>query len=509
MPYINDKEYLTLPQQVKKNKDDILDNKTELDADVTALEAKDIEQDGRLDDHDIDIEQLQDAGAAGGVMVTRKAGLRADLDLNLVETKITFDVETQASNDTGAITKDANNDTVLITEGQYNIEFPVSVQNDSGGSRTATVNIYIKDAVTLAETLLKSIVITLPTGETVNTKPQVDYTRPAGNNQIVIVKMLESSADVVLKDNSEVHVTSYFTTAGSGTATQTKNISLTDQSLEAMSSDNSESLVKDNFETLKKMIQKDGFNTQILRNGLLAILLTDTTMSLQGARRLVSVLDPTDAQDAVTKNHLELYIKPNGTNTEIYQNGLLRATFRSDGMSINGQVRNMSDPTAAQDAVTKNFMNKYIDDDGSGATILVREADGVQMIKLRTDGAIDMNNRSVRNVNTPNADGDAVDWNTSTLTAGTSITLTEGKIRKLADIVHVTIRLTPTANRSSGDTLFTIPANYRLSGTQTMNIYNTGTGTEVPVRFNTDGTVETRGSLTSGFAYELTTSYIL
>ena len=186
MPYINDNRYLTLPQQVKVNKDDIAANETARDVEIAALEAKDAEQDSRLTDHDSDLEQLQDAVAAGGVIVARKAGLSASVELLAAETKIVFDTEVAASNDTGAMTKDANNDTELITVGQYSIEFPVSLQNLSGASRSATLYIYIKDAVTLAETLLKTIVVNLTSMETVNTKPQVDYTRPAGNNKIVI-----------------------------------------------------------------------------------------------------------------------------------------------------------------------------------------------------------------------------------------------------------------------------------------------------------------------------------
>ena len=60
-PIYNNVSYKTLPQQVQQNKTDIADNKTELDADIVSLQAKDTEQDVRLDDHDGDIEQLQDA----------------------------------------------------------------------------------------------------------------------------------------------------------------------------------------------------------------------------------------------------------------------------------------------------------------------------------------------------------------------------------------------------------------------------------------------------------------
>jgi hypothetical protein len=252
MPYINDTEYLSLPQQVKKNKDDILQNETDRDAEILALQNKDIEQDVRLDDHDSDIEQLQEAVTAGGVLVGRKIGFSADTAVTTVETKLTFDLEVEESNEPTAMTKDANNDTVLITEGKYNLEFPVTLQNTSGVSRTVTHKIYIKDALTTAETLLKTTEISLTGMETVNTKPQVDYTRPSGNNQIVVHKIFANNTGVNVKSNTESHDTSYFTVAGTGVVTNTGNIGLKTASTEALSSDNSEITVEDNFKTLQK-----------------------------------------------------------------------------------------------------------------------------------------------------------------------------------------------------------------------------------------------------------------
>ncbi len=61
-----------MPQQVQKNREDIATNEAAKDVEIAALEAKDIEQDGRLDEHDSDLEQLQDAVAAGGVIEQEK-----------------------------------------------------------------------------------------------------------------------------------------------------------------------------------------------------------------------------------------------------------------------------------------------------------------------------------------------------------------------------------------------------------------------------------------------------
>jgi len=289
MSTYNNLNYRKMPQQVQKNREDIVTISTLYDDDIAALQEKDTEQDGVILDNSDDIEQLQDALASGGVIVTRKAGLSVDLATVLAETKIVFDVEVEATNDITAMTKDANNDTVLITEGKYNVEFPITVTNGSGAAQTCTITMYVKDSVTDAETLLKTVVIALTGGETVNTKPQVDYTRIAGNNQIIIFKQQSTIVSVEIKDNTETHITSYFTTAGTGVVTQTRNIAPTtvaDEGLagtEATQSEINEGF-KTRHDTVYQAVQGSGNNLLMTNSGLIK-----------------NVADPIDNQDVVTK----------------------------------------------------------------------------------------------------------------------------------------------------------------------------------------------------------------
>ena len=264
-PYINDSRFLTLPQQVKKNKDDILTHQETADVVYAELEAKDAEQDIRIDNNDSDIEQLQDAVASGGVIVTRKIGLSADLAVPALETKIDWDVETEPSNEPTAVNKDANNDHTLITDGKYKVEVPVSIENGPGAIRITTLNIYIQDTVTFAETLIKTQDVSVGSSETVNTSVQVDYTK-SNNTKAVLVKVLGDPLTIL--KNTESHITSYFTVAGAGTVTQTKNIAPTSVVDEGVKQDEATlSEILSNYKSL--MIQYDGSaNTILKRNGI-------------------------------------------------------------------------------------------------------------------------------------------------------------------------------------------------------------------------------------------------
>lgn len=307
MPYINDSRFLTLPQQVKKNKDDILTHQETADVVYAELEAKDAEQDIRIDNNDSDIEQLQDAVASGGVIVTRKIGLSADLAVPALETKIDWDVETEPSNEPTAVNKDANNDHTLITDGKYKVEVPVSIENGPGAIRITTLNIYIQDTVTFAETLIKTQDVSVGSSETVNTSVQVDYTK-SNNTKAVLVKVLGDPLTIL--KNTESHITSYFTVAGAGTVTQTKNIAPTSVVDEGVKQDEATlSEILSNYKSL--MIQYDGSaNTILKRNGIEYIkldngqLIARVPLSMD-SKQINSVADPTAAQDAATKNYVD------------------------------------------------------------------------------------------------------------------------------------------------------------------------------------------------------------
>jgi len=356
MPYINDKKYLTLPQQVKQNKDDIVVIETLYDDDILALQEKDALQDGEIGDNSDDIEQLQDALASGGVIVTRKTGLSVDLATVLSETKIVFDVEVAETNDPTAITKDANNDTVLITEGKYNIEFPISVANGNGAAQSCTITIYVKDSVTTIETLLKTVNISLTGMETVNTKPQVDYTRIAGNNQIVIFKQSSSKTNVEIKDNSETHITSYFTTAGTGVVTQTRNIAPTSPSTEGLAGTEAtqqevNEANKTRLDAINQAAQGSGNNLLMTNGGLIK-----------------NVADPVDDQDAVTKK----YFTDNPTGIPYVTDNMtpdIQATESVNGDKTNQSLINI-DNAALLNASFGKIVASQSGDSGSAGDVI-------------------------------------------------------------------------------------------------------------------------------------------
>jgi len=341
MSTYNNLNYRKMPQQVQKNREDIEVIETLYDADILALQEKDSDQDGVIGDNTDDIEQLQDALASGGVIVTRKAGLSVDLATVLAETKIVFDVEVEETNDVTAMTKDANNDTVLITEGKYNIEFPITVANGSGVAQTCTITCYVKDSVTDAETLLKTVVIALTGGETVNTKPQVDYTRIAGNNQIIIFKQQSSIVSVEIKDNTETHITSYFTTAGTGVVTQTRNIAPTTVADEGLAgTEETQSEINEGFktrhDTVYQAVQGSGNNLLMTNSGLIK-----------------NVADPIDNQDVVTK----AYFVANPTGIPYVTDNMTPDVVATE--SISGTAANQS---AINIEVASAFENGTITD---------------------------------------------------------------------------------------------------------------------------------------------------
>ena len=328
MSTYNNLNYRKMPQQVQKNREDIVTISTLYDDDILALQEKDTEQDGVILDNSDDIEQLQDALAAGGVIVSRRISLLADLTTELAETKIVFDEEVSESNDVAAITKDGNNDTVLITEGKYKIELSSTISNGIGGAETVTFNVYTKDIVTTVETLLQSDVISIGSGETVNKTLQVDYTRLAGNNQIIIVKQLASKDDLTISQNLCNHVTSYFTTAGTGVVTQTRNIAPTTVADEGLAgTETTQAEINEGFKTrhddVHRAVQGSGNNLLMTNSGLIK-----------------NVADPIDNQDVVTK----AYFVANPAGTAYTTDNIVTkivATESPSGTAINQSLINI------------------------------------------------------------------------------------------------------------------------------------------------------------------------
>ena len=91
MPYINDTQYLSLPQQVKKNKDDI-NNVNNLETTDKTLVGAINENKGRIDENELSIivlednqedqqeqiDDLRDTLAQGGQLVTRRVETGVD-----------------------------------------------------------------------------------------------------------------------------------------------------------------------------------------------------------------------------------------------------------------------------------------------------------------------------------------------------------------------------------------------------------------------------------------------
>jgi len=362
MPYINDKRYLTLPQQVKVNKDDIVINQDANDATHVIMVEKNNQQDIDISQTESDVEQLQDAIAAGGVIVTRKIGLSANLAVTAIEAKIDWDVETEPSNEPTAVTCDVNNDHVLITDGKYKVEVPVSVLNGNFPNRIVTFNIYAQDTVTFGEVLIGTRDIDVGRNETVNTSIQVDYTKSL-NNKAILVKLLGESLTVL--QTSECRVTSYFTVAGSGVVTQTKNIAPTNVANEGILE--TEATLSDILKNLKDVLiefDTSSGNAYIKRNGTTLMTLTGTAVEF-ASKKLSLVADPTSAQDAVTKAFMEngIFVGPTST-TELRRGGVVMWTINASGelaaSGTNRPIKNVLDPTAAQDVVTKAFMENVV-----------------------------------------------------------------------------------------------------------------------------------------------------
>jgi hypothetical protein len=350
MPTYKSVKYLSLPQQVQQNKEDIATNIGAYDEEYIELQAKDIEQDERLDENMSDIEQLQDAVSSGGVIVSRRISLLANLTTLLAETKIIFDEEISASNDVTAVTKDSNNDTVLITEGKYKFELSSTISNGFGGAETVTFNVYTKDFVTTVETLLATDTIAIGSGETVNKTLQVDYTRISGNNQIIIVKALASTNDLTISENLCNHITSYFTTAGSGVVTQSRNIAPTtvaDEGLlgtETTQAEMNEGY-KARLDAIQGAVQNDGANN----------------LNMTNTGRITNVADPVSNQDVVTK----AYFVANPTGSP----------YTTDGIT----VETPADESPTGIATIQSNVNKDVTQRINGVVVYDKDDSGLDL----------------------------------------------------------------------------------------------------------------------------------
>ena len=463
MPYINDSRFLTLPQQVKKNKDDIQTHNEEAEVVYADLEAKDAEQDVRIENHDSDIEQLQDAVASGGVIVTRKIGLSADLAVPTLETKIDWDLETEASNEPTAVNKDVNNDHTLITDGKYKVEVPVSITNGPGSIRNVTINIYVQDTVTFQETLIKTQDVAVGSSETVNTSVQVDYTK-ANNTKAVLVKVLGDSLTVL--KNSENHVTSYFTVAGAGTVTQTKNIAPTDVSAEGVNGD--EANVSEILTNLKSdLITKDSNDTVLKRLGVIHYTI-DSNGNLNaagGGRLLRNIANPTLAQDAVTKAFMEKVIVGDGATATTIKGGGSTISLSTSFMNmLVKRITNVVDPSDPQDAATKNYV-----------------------------------------------DTNSIDETTTALTwSGSAFsTAQSGSVVKLGTkVVSLSIQALHPGTWAPSDLVVTLPTGYRPTSTIEVSASKSGSNSAVTCQINTSGQVTLAGfSGTLGGQIDINTTF--
>ena len=123
-----------------------------------------------------EIDALAQAIAEGGVIVNRKIGANVDVPFSPTEAKVSFPNTINETNEASVITFDANNDHVLISKGQYSIAAQLVLENTTAQARTATLNLYKKDLVTLVETLIDTTgIINLSANETNSSLPKYKF----------------------------------------------------------------------------------------------------------------------------------------------------------------------------------------------------------------------------------------------------------------------------------------------------------------------------------------------
>jgi hypothetical protein len=128
-----------------------------------------------------------------------------------------------------------------------------------------------------------------------------------------------------------------------------------------------------------------------------------------GTKRITAVVDPTSAQDAATKNYVDTnYTLTSAINTPIDARLATNSVFLSAGSLSAGtkKIINVVDPTLAQDAATKNYVDtNYTLTSGLNTTIDNRLATNSVFL---SGGALSAGTKKIINVVNPTAAQDVV-----------------------------------------------------------------------------------------------------
>ncbi len=362
MPTYNNVAYRKMPQQVQKNREDIVTFSTEFDAAIANNEAGIQANEDGLEAVGQEVDFLAQAISEGGVIVNRKIGAIADVPATVISTKVEWPEIINESAEQSVITFDANNDHILITKGQYSIAAQLSLFNTTATIRTVTLNLYATDIVTTTKTLIDTTgLISITNNETVNVFPQYTYDKISDNNILITVEMI-GETQVTLKEVSNLHVNTVFTVAGTGIPSTSRNIAPYSAVNEGIDED--ELTLSELLTNLKSLlIEKDiaTGDTILKLNGTDFMRFVGSTSSVDmqgGNRRLRNIADPTNPQDTVTKAFMENVIAGTTGNTLIKRAGVLYCELETTGFNFQDkQLKNVADPTASQDVTNKQYVD--------------------------------------------------------------------------------------------------------------------------------------------------------
>lgn len=466
MPYINDTRYLSLPQQVKANKDNIVELVTEdenlqdqidiIETDIIVLEDVNVDQQEQID-------SINDTLAAGGILVSRRVETSAILSGSGATQKINFDVTTKESEDLLVIAFDANNDHILKLDTSYDVSAGFSAVNTLNQVKTVTLQLITIDQVTLTETVIDSRIVSIPANATAPINPNYIYTKVAGSNDILLVVRETSDVGVNIDAGAQLSVTSKTATSGTGIATKTKNIGPTDKAAEGVTG--LETTLEEILTNRNGLIQKSGTNTNVnyQDDGNVRIQLQNNLVKFfreldASGYKLTNLADPTLAQDAVTKTYVDTVIDDSGATVIIKYQGSNRieisaATFNT----LNKKISNVIDPTADQDAATKIYVDNQVED--------------------------------------------------QSVTDGTNVTKNAGKLRAGYDIGVITMDIEITATRNANDVLQSISSTYAPI-VNTIIIGYVGT-TPYTLEIQTNGNIVAKETIPVSLSLKYSVSYTI
>lgn len=288
-------------------------------------------QDGNIEDIEEEIEQINDALADGGVFASRRISTSSQIACTGVFVDISYDVVDAETNEPLVIEGDpVTNNHVLLRDGRYDLDAGFSITNPAGSYKNFTAELVIIDKVTLIEEVVDQRSIIVPPTVTLPINPNFQYEKPVGSNDKEVVVRQNGEVGVFILAGQSLGAKSQFTVGGSGIATKSKNIGPTDVSLEGVTeSETTIAQILDNYKSL--LIEKSGDNTVLKRNGTIKITIADGVTGINN-QRLVDVANPTNAQDAVTKAFMETVIKDNaGVETQLLVNGVIEWFIASNG----------------------------------------------------------------------------------------------------------------------------------------------------------------------------------